>query len=214
MSQNVSSAVMQRRAEPHDSLDFFPTPPWASRALCETLAAQGVNLAVKRCWEPACGLGHMVRPLAEYFETVFASDVHPYGHGAVQDFLLPFDMPRFDWIVTNPPFRLAEAFARIAIDRAGEGVALLVRTAFLEGGKRHRALFGVTPPALVLQFVERVPMVKGRVDGTASTATAYCWIVWSTRPHRPVPATPTRLAWLPPCRRRLEKPGDYAEAAE
>lgn len=35
MSQNVSTAVMQRRVEAPDSLDFFPTPPWATRALCE-----------------------------------------------------------------------------------------------------------------------------------------------------------------------------------
>jgi hypothetical protein len=28
---------MQRRHEAHDSLDDFPTPPWATRALCERL---------------------------------------------------------------------------------------------------------------------------------------------------------------------------------
>ena len=37
MSQNRSSAVMQQRSEPHDSLDDFPTPPWATRALCQHL---------------------------------------------------------------------------------------------------------------------------------------------------------------------------------
>lgn len=30
-----SSAVMARRIEPPDSLDWFPTPPWATRALLE-----------------------------------------------------------------------------------------------------------------------------------------------------------------------------------
>ena len=38
MTQNRSSAVMQQRKEPHDSLDDFPTPPWATRALCEVIA--------------------------------------------------------------------------------------------------------------------------------------------------------------------------------
>ena len=33
MAQNTSTAVMARRAEAPDSLDFFPTPPWATRAL-------------------------------------------------------------------------------------------------------------------------------------------------------------------------------------
>lgn len=34
MAQNRSHAVMSQRVEAHDSLDHFPTPPWATRALC------------------------------------------------------------------------------------------------------------------------------------------------------------------------------------
>ena len=34
---NRTSAVMQSRREPHDSLDDFPTPPWGTRALLERL---------------------------------------------------------------------------------------------------------------------------------------------------------------------------------
>lgn len=209
--QNTSSAVMQQRAEPHDSLDFFPTPPWATRALCEVLG-EASDLRAKTCWEPACGQGHMARPLAEYFETVFASDVHPYGTGQRLDFLFPFEGPRFDWIITNPPFRLAMEFAHAALDRAREGVALLVRSAFLEGGDRYRSLFSKRPPRLVLQYAERVPMQKGRCDGTETTATSYCWLVWAAGPSlhlRPCPADVTRLAWIPPCRKRFERAGDY-----
>src|SRR3546814_6501707 len=33
VSQNTSHAVMAQRVEAHDSLDYFPTPPWATRAL-------------------------------------------------------------------------------------------------------------------------------------------------------------------------------------
>lgn len=53
MSQNTSTAVMQRRVEAHDSLDDFPTPPWATRALCEWLEAQGYinNAVVDTCRE-------------------------------------------------------------------------------------------------------------------------------------------------------------------
>lgn len=212
MSQNTSSAVMQRRAEPHDSLDFFPTPPWATRALLAMLARE-IDFAAKNCWEPACGQGHMVRPLSEYFARVFASDVHPYGFGQRLDFLFPFEGPAFDWIVTNPPFRLGLEFALTALDRARDGVALLVRTAFLEGGERYARLFGRKPPALVLQYAERVPMAKGKLDGTESTATSYCWLVWM----RPAPgqalwpcrADLTQLVWIPPCRREFERPGDY-----
>jgi hypothetical protein len=147
MSQNLSAAVMQQRHEPHDSLDFFPTPPWATRALCEYLCEVDPLLETKRVWEPACGEGHMLRPLAEYFELVYGSDIAPYGFGAVRDFLFPGDEPTFDWIITNPPFRLGEQFVQTMIERAREGAAVLVRTSFLEGIGRYRGLFSQFKPA-------------------------------------------------------------------
>jgi hypothetical protein len=201
---------MAQRHEAHDSLDHFPTPPWATRALCEWLRSPGHDMTFwpeMTAWEPACAEGHMSRPLAESFGAVISSDVHDYGFGEQRDFLFPGPRPQVDWIITNPPFRLGQEFARTAIERAEFGAALLVRTAFLEGGARHAGLFLPQPPAWVLQFVERVPMVKGRLDGTASTATSYCWIVWHGR-SKPS-AWATRFGWLAPCRKRLERPGDY-----
>jgi hypothetical protein len=210
MSQNTSTAVMQRRIEPHDSLDYYPTPAWATRALCEYVSiVEGGSVKHLRAWEPACGEGHMARPLAEYFETVFASDVHGHGYGQTLDFLWPYEGPEWNWIITNPPFRLADQFAHTAIDRATHGVALLVRSAFLEGMERYRTLFSVRKPSAILQFTERVPMVKGRVDESASSATAYSWIVWRCRPHKPAPDNVPAMVWIPPCRKRLEREGDY-----
>lgn len=208
MTQNTSHAVMAQRSEPHDSLDFFPTPPWATRALCEFLATCDAELSSMTVWEPACGEGHMARPLAEYFGKVLASDVHQYSPATLLcDFLFPGEpcVERCDWIITNPPFRLGMQFALTAIDRANRGVALLVRTAFLEGADRHSSLFSKHPPVAILQFCERVPMVKGRYDPTASTATSYCWIIWLKRRS---PNVPTLFGWIAPCRSKLERPGD------
>ncbi len=208
MSQNRSSAVMAQRIEAPDGLDHFPTPPWATRALCEWLAApELLSIHQRDAWEPACADGCMARPLAEYFRSVAASDVHDYGFGEVADFLWPTDR-RADWIVTNPPFRLGQQFAETALERARHGVALLVRTAFLESADRHAALFCRRPPSDILQFVERVPMFKGRLDPKGSTATAYCWLVWRFDRER----SDTRFHWLAPCRKRLERAGDYPVA--
>lgn len=206
MPQNRSAAVMQQRVEPPDSLDFFPTPAWGTRALCEYLDLDvGITTGALTAWEPACGEGHMVRPLKEYFAEVYASDCHDYGDNEIYDFLLP-SKSTADWIITNPPFRLADQFAECGLRRAnyGGGVALLVRTAFLEGQRRYENLFRREPPAIILQFSERLPMFKGRVDRAGTTATAYCWIIW-TKPS----AGGTRFDWIGPSRRRLERDEDY-----
>lgn len=157
-------------------------------------------------WEPAANRGYMVKPLCEYFGRVHASDIHDYGAGFdVQDFLMPGSVQpgEFSWIITNPPFRLAAQFAEYAGLMAYDGFALLVRSAFLEGVDRYKTLFRDNAPNIVAQFVERVPMVKGRHDPEASTATAYCWLVWRRKD-----CGPTRLMWIPPCRRQLQRADD------
>jgi predicted RNA methylase len=206
MSQNTSHAVMAHRKEASDSLDFFPTPPWATRALCEFLKERH-EVSDQLVWEPACGGGHMARTLAEYFHSVAAGDVHDYGQAVIEDFLWPSEK-RADWIITNPPFRLGREFVLTALERARVGVAMLVRLQFLEGGERYHDLFAKAgrEPAYILPFAERVPMVKGRVDALASTATAYCWIVWHVGE-----GGETNMHWIPPgTRKRLERDGDYA----
>ena len=46
--QNTSHAVMAQRSEAKDSLDDFPTPPWATRALFEHIVDDG-NLSTQVC---------------------------------------------------------------------------------------------------------------------------------------------------------------------
>lgn len=211
--QNTSHAVMQQRSEPKDSLDDFPTPPWATRALCAYVLSD-VNLSDKTCWEPACNRGYMARPLREYFSRVYRTDVRDWdwdGQEAVCDFLIRGTEPQVlryqlvDWIITNPPFRLAEQFVERARDEVRIGFAFIVRIAFLESVGRYRNLFSQNPPSIIAQFTERVPMVKGRYDPLATTATAYCWLVWTKG------QTNTRFMWIPPCRKRLERPEDAGE---
>lgn len=225
MAQNVSTAVMQRRVEAHDSLDDFPTPPWASRALVEHVIGAGAVRGLTAI-DPACNRGFMARPLGEYFGRVHARDIHPYGWSgqeAVEDFLFPGSGPAggVDWVITNPPFRLGEQFTLTSLASARVGVAMFVRTAFVEGEGRYRRLFSKTPPTVVAHFVERVVIVKGgvldpdvkiraidkksgkEVWKKPSSATAYSWLVW-IRDEAPRPTF-----WIPPCRRLLTRPGDY-----
>lgn len=206
--QNISSAVMQQRREPHDSLDDFPTPPWATRALLNHLDSVlwWPRFEAQTCREPAANRGHMVEPLRECFQSVEASDIFDYGVGfPVQDYLFGPPPALVDWTITNPPFRLAQQFLDRALETSREGVALLVRTAFLEGAGRYWGVYRDNRPRLVLQFTERVVMHKGKLARKGSTATAYCWMVW-TKPRR---HTATQIDWIAPCRKRLERAADY-----
>jgi hypothetical protein len=203
--QNTSHAVMAQRSEPADSADDFPTPPWATRALLEHVISNKNALTRQNCLEPACGAGHMAKVLMEYFREVRCSDAYDYGFGNKHDFLSqPCEARSVDWVITNPPFRLAEEFVLRSLAIAKQGVAILARTVFLESVGRHQRIFSEYPPAKFAQFVERVPMVRGRLDRSATTATGYAWLVWEIgRADAP------RLMWVPPCRKLLERPGDY-----
>lgn len=230
-SQNQSSAVMQQRQDARDALDDFPTPMWATRALCEWLL-RGYNLEASDVREPCANRGYMVRPLAEYFGEVFAADVHDYGAGfAVEDYLFGPDQAAVDWTIANPPFCLAFQFIERALRTSTTGVAIFVRAAFLEGETRFAELFAQNPPTAVLQFSERVVIHKSAMrqkgskywdpkankgngaEKTASSATAYIWIVWDVVDLaekkefmvRPV----VHLHWIAPCQRQLERVGDY-----
>lgn len=193
---------MAQRVEPRDSLDDFPTPPWATRALIEHVVGSGTSK--QSCLEPACGAGHMARPLEEYFSSVQSQDIADYGFGSLQDYLTFSPTMSWDWVITNPPFRLAEAFIEKALDMSNKGCAFLVRTTFIESIGRYNRLFSVQPPNIVAQFVERVPMIKGRLDRKASTATGYCWLVWLWEK-----SSKTEMIWIPPCRKTLEYDKDY-----
>lgn len=209
--QNTTHAVMSQRLDRTTAaLDDFPTPPWGTRALIEHVIKMRFSSPLDRmtCLEPACGRGHMATTLKEYFKEVTACDIHNYGYGgcsAIAPFLTTvWPAGHFDWVITNPPFKAAEDFILKALPIARVGVAMLVRPMFLESVGRYERLFTRYPPTAYAQFVERIPMVKGRVDNKVSSATAYGWLVWE-KGYTCAPA----LMWIPPCRKELELRSDY-----
>jgi methylase of polypeptide subunit release factors len=201
-----SRAIMASRVEADDSLDYFPTPPWATRALIELVFdALSIEISEATASEPACGEGHIAEVLGEYFAQVHASDIFAYGYGDVADFLSPDVQPAAaDWIITNPPFaEKSEAFTLRALDLARVGVAMFVRLQWLETEGRYERIFSKSPPTLIAFFAERVNLCKGRWDPDGDTATAYIWLVWikGKKPRAPF--------WIPPgCRETFAKPDD------
>ena len=200
---SVNISARSTRIEPRSSLDDFPTPPWATRALMQHVlgSERFPELGVI---EPACGRGYMSETLKEYFSNVYSSDIFDYGYGRVADFLSDDYTLKSDWLITNPPFKHAEAFIRKGLTSTNVGVAVLVRTVFIESVGRYERLFSKNPPSLIAQFSERVPIVKGRLDRKVASATGYAWLVWNKKCD-----FSSKVIWIPPCRSELEFDSDY-----
>ena len=194
MTKGHTSVMASRKAVPKEAppwakLEFFPTPPWATRALIEDVL--GVKYPLGSVWEPCAGLGHMSSVLAEYFREVRATDIFayplPWGVDKRVTRVEPFDFldptavraaPEVDWIITNPPFSKATDVLNAALTKARFGVALLVRVQWLESAARYSSVFAERGPIFIAPFVERVPMCEGGWDPQGSTATQYAWFVW------------------------------------
>ncbi len=236
MTSGHTAVMAQKRPAlkepaPCQALEFFPTPPWATRALMSHVLDPLPDPGVMSCWEPCAGLGHMADVLRETFDTVRASDVYCYpvesGGDSGRFEIDAFDFldeqaivraPEVDWIITNPPFSKASAMLSHALVKARIGVAFLLRMQWLEGETRFREVYAERAPSLVAPFVERVPMCEGGVDLEGSTATMYAWFVWLREPdawRRSDAAewlfgSPDELTLhlIPPCRAALTRPED------
>ena len=179
-----SSAVMARRRKPDTGVDYYPTPPAATHALLSIIKGFYPHpdaLSGLSCLEPAAGGGHMSDVLQEAFGKVEASDIaDPEGRGwGGQDFLQSSPPERkYDWLITNPPFRLAEQFILRASDFA-RNWAFLCRLSLLEGIGRYTHIWQTMPPSLVAVFVKRLAMVEGRLPNKQDpAAVCYAWFVW------------------------------------
>jgi hypothetical protein len=233
--QNTSDAVMAQRGKQKDKLDDFPTPPWGTRALCEYVIGRS-DCEGMTALEPAAGRGYMSEPLAEYFDSVTSADMADYGYplSHIGSFIAedcPFEPESFDWVITNPPFKYGQQFVEKALTVARVGVAMLCRTAFIETVGRYE-MYCQHPLWRFAPFSERLPMIEGKVDGSASSATSYAWFVWNkVAPTLELPyyagddsftvgygmpsvnshGIPYYVGmYIPPCRKKLERPQDYA----
>jgi hypothetical protein len=166
-------------------VDAYFSPP---EAVLSLLAIEATQLP-KHIWEPAAGDGAIVEPLRAAGYRVTASDLLDYGLEGCEsgvDYLEAAPRPGIEGVVTNPPYRLAMAFAKKAIAEAPY-LALLLRTNFLESTARL-PFFRRHPPARIWISSRRLPMMHrhGWQGPRAPSNTCFAWFVWqrgsSTRP--------------------------------
>lgn len=168
--------------------DLYETPRVAVDALMR------VEPLPKHIWEPACGRGAIAKPLREAGHNVVASDLVDHGWSGrhVEFDFLSQTQARADCIVTNPPFKHANEFVRLAVLRAPK-VVMLLRLAFLES-ERRRDIIG---PGLarVHAFRNRLPMMHrdGWTGPKATSSTAFAWFVWERDHTGPIEIHP--VSW-------------------
>ena len=176
--------------------DFYPTPPQAVLPLLPHLELIG-NTQYD-VWECACGDGAISKVLEENGLNVRSTDLIDRGYGQPNiDFLME-TKANCNWIVTNPPYKLANEFVLKCLDLLHYheeliGFAMLLRLAYLEGQTRRRSIYDVHAPAEVLVFSERLTMIRGDHEEAwyGSGKIAFCWMVW-----RRDKIDRTNLSWI------------------
>lgn len=126
--------------------DFYETPAEFTVALMDFLRLSKNEVI----YEPACGDGEVCEVLWEYKHHVVFSDIRSTkicpDEDETEDFLSEENRGyEAGWIITNPPFNLAEKFIRKALSLTSN-VAMLLKATYWHSASRS-GLFNESPPA-------------------------------------------------------------------
>ena len=145
--------------------DFYPTPKDVTFALMDFLKLDhGLKI-----WEPACGERDMADAIEEYGYDVIATDIE-MGH----DFLTA-DAVECDWIITNPPFSIADEFIR-KCKSMNKPFAMLLKSQYWHASKRS-TLFAEATPSWVLPLTWR-PDFLFKQQEKGRPLMDVMWCVW------------------------------------
>lgn len=149
--------------------DFYPTPPEATIALLNFLHIPSNSIV----WECACGSGMMSQAIRAMGYQTISTDIEDMGFGmAGIDFLTYQQEERFDWIITNPPFSIAEKFVRKAWEY-NKPFAFLLKAQFWNAVRRI-PLFEECPPTHILPLTWRPDFT-----GAGGALMDMSWVVWN-----------------------------------
>jgi len=175
--------------------DYYATNPQSVRDFLDVHPVEGSSF-----YEPCCGEGHISKVLKEYFPDALhlSTDIidRDYGDGA-EDFLRDDYEPRlleffqeggavedkFDWIITNPPFKEAQKFIQKSLELTNVGVAMFLKIQFLEGQSRKEWLKN-SPLKYVYVFSSRQFTMRNGEELDPKTGKkwantmCFAWFVW------------------------------------
>ena len=170
--------------EEREENDFYATHPSATKTFLNEFNKHFNPPQI--FWENACGNGHIGKVLEDTFPLakIHNTDIIQRQFPCKQlDFLTATkaDRPKeFTYIITNPPFKLAEQFVWKAMDllNDGEVCAYLLRIQFYES-KSRKELFEKFPPKFIFAHSERQQLSKnGDFDKYTTGTQFFAWFVW------------------------------------
>lgn len=179
-----------------EALDYYATPP---EEVTNILKKMGLEITAQdSVLDPACGGGHMMKGIVDYFPRVnlAGTDIQDrttsvinklhetYGikthYGKEYDFLSDdYPVEKCEYVIMNPPFSIIIPFVQHALDIATRGVLMLGRLQFLETEGRYSKILKDNPPTEVWVYVDRIACYKnGDFSKTQNSAQAYAWFYW------------------------------------
>jgi len=173
--------------------DFYPTPRDVVEKLFDHYFLDGVDN--ETILEPCAGDGVIVEAIKRRYPraVISAIEIDATHEDALQatepDFYVLKDFLKlnnaqlncYDWVITNPPFSLAQEFIEKSLQIAQKGVIMLLRLNFLGSQKRHN--FWIKNPPDKIMVLSKRPSFTG--NGTDSQE--YAWFIWDKKKHeRPI----------------------------
>lgn len=164
--------------------DFYETPEWLTAAFLPHLWPN--YYPPSTVLEPAAGLGAISRVVQAHWPAAVIDQMDLVDRGAPgvlqADFLAEdFGDTRYELVITNPPYSLAQEFVTKALTLAPL-VAMLLRINFLGGQGRAGWMRSHTHHLHTYITPRRPPFSVNKHGKLGTDATEYAWFVWGVSP--------------------------------
>lgn len=166
--------------------DYYATNPKAIEMLLREYEFNGNKML-----EPCVGAGHIADAVKSFrgYENIEITGVdlinRNYPNTIVADFLKWDNGEKYDFIISNPPYSLAQEFIEHGLDLLKDNgqMAMFLKIQFLEGQKR-KFFFEDNPPKYVYVFRNRMATwnngkpVDPKTGKKWATTMCHAWFIW------------------------------------
>jgi len=162
--------------------DYYATDPGSTFALFDVEKFEPTTFL-----EPCCGEGHISKIIEHMMDgsEIESTDLidRGYGEGDVDFLEKDYEGQKYDYIITNPPYKLAQQFIEKSLSITNKKVVMFLKIQFLEGIGRYD-MFKNTPLKIVHVFSGRQDPWSNGLQKNPKTGKkwgstmCFAWFVW------------------------------------